>query len=114
MVNERLSESRFQMLSDDYEREPADLRAMIEQLKHEISEQESQADNVDKLIGLARKYLDLEDLTPTILNDFVSAVYVHAPDSSTGHRVQDITISYHYIGVLPSHVFKELKSEETA
>ena len=58
--------------------------------------------------------MDLEKLTPTILNDLVSAVYVYAPDSSTGHRVQDITISYNYIGVLPSHVLNELKSEETA
>ena len=43
MVNGRLSESRFQMLFDDYEREQADLRVTIEQLSKEITEQENQA-----------------------------------------------------------------------
>lgn len=52
MVNERLSESRFQMLFDDYEREQANLSATINQLNTEISEQESQTDNVDKQIQL--------------------------------------------------------------
>ena len=114
MVNGRLSESRFQMLSDDYEREQADLRVTIEQLSNEITEQENQATNIDKLIRLARKYLILEKLTPTVLNDLVNAVYVHSPDKSSGHRVQDITISYNYIGILPAHLLSELKEGKTA
>ena len=114
MVNGRLSESRFQMLSDDYEREQADLRVTTEQLSKEITEQENQATNIDKLIRLARKYLDLDKLTPTVLNDLVSAVYVHTPDKSSGHRMQDITISYNYIGILPAHLLSELKDGKTA
>ena len=114
MVNDRLSESRFQMLSDDYEREQADLRVTIEQLSKEIAGQENQATNIDKLIRLARKYLNLEKLTPTVLNDLVNAVYVHAPDKSSGHRMQDITISYNYIGIMPAHLLAELKAGKTA
>ena len=59
-------------------------------------------DNVDMFIRQAKKYLYLEKLTPTILNDMVNAVYVHALDKSSGHRVQDVTISYNYIGILPA------------
>ena len=114
MVNGRLSESCFQMLSDDYEREQAELRVTIEQRSKEITEQENQATNIDKLIRLARKYLKLEKLTPTALNDLVNAVYIHAPDKSSGHRVQDITISYNYIGILPTHLLAELKEGKTA
>lgn len=68
------------MLSDDYEQEQADLRAKIEMLENEIQNQEDQAENVDRFIRQAKKYLYLEKLTPTILNDMVNAVYVHAPD----------------------------------
>lgn len=100
MVNGKLSEARFQMLSDDYEQEQADLRAKIEMLENEIQSQEDQAENVDRFIRQAKKYLYLEKLTSTILNDMVNAVYVHAPDKSSGHRVQDVTISYNYIGIL--------------
>ena len=102
MVNGKLSETRFQMLADDYEQEQADLRAKIEMLENEIQNQEDQAENVDRFIRQAKKYLYLEKLTPTILNDMVNAVYVHAPDKSSGHRVQDVTISYNYIGILLS------------
>ena len=102
MVNGKLSEARFQMLSEDYEQEQADLRIKIEMLEEEIQNQEDQADNVDKFIRQAKKYLHLEKLTPTILNDMVNAVYVHSPDKSSGHRVQDVEISYNYIGILPT------------
>ena len=39
MVNGKLSEARFQMLSDDYEQEQAELRAKIEMLENEIQNQ---------------------------------------------------------------------------
>ena len=114
MVNGKLSESRFQMLSEDYEKEQADLRIKIEMLEEEIQNQEDQADNVDKFIRQAKKYQHLEKLTPTILNDMVNAVYVHAPDKSSGHRVQDVEISYNYIGILPAALLYDLQNGKTA
>ena len=114
MVNGKLSEARFQMLSDDYEQEQADLRAKIEMLENEIQNQEDQAENVDRFILQAKKYLYLEKLTPTILNDMVNAVYVHAPDKSSGHRVQDVTISYNYIGILPANLLYDVMNGKAA
>lgn len=114
MVNGKLSEARFQMLSDDYEQEQADLRAKIEMLENEIQNQEDQAENVDRFIRQAKKYLYLEKLTPTILNDMVNAVYVHAPDKSSGQRVQDVTISYNYIGILPANLLYDVMNGKAA
>ena len=114
MVNGKLSEARFQMLSEDYEQEQEDLRIKIEMLEEEIQNQEDQADNVDKFIRQAKKYLHLEKLTPTILNDMVNAVYVHSPDKSSGHRVQDVEISYNYIGILPAALLYDLQNGKTA
>ena len=114
MVNGKLSEARFQMLSDDYEQEQTELRAKIEMLENEIQNQEDQAENVDRFIRQAKKYLYLEKLTPTILNDMVNAVYVHAPDKSSGHRVQDVTISYNYIGILPANLLYDVMNGKAA
>ena len=69
---------------------------------------------ISMAIRLARKYLNLEKLAPPVLNDLVNEVYVHAHDKSSGHRVQDITISYNYIGILPMHLLAELKQGKTA
>lgn len=101
-------------LADDYEQEQADLRVKIEMLENEIQNQEDQAENVDRFIRQAKKYLYLEKLTPTILNDMVNAVYVHAPDKSSGHRVQDVTISYNYIGILPANLLYDVMNGKAA
>ena len=59
------------MLSDDYEREQEELREKLLRLNEEITKQEEQAEDIDRFIGKVRKYLDLDELTPTILNDMV-------------------------------------------
>jgi len=113
-ANEKLSDSRFEMLSKDYEQEQNELRDKLLQLDEEITQQEEQAGNIDRFIDKVKKYLDLEELTPAILNDMVKAVYVHAPVKEDGERIQDIDISYDLIGILPYSLLMNLQSGETA
>ena len=113
-ANGKLSDSRFQMLSDDYEQEQEELREKLLRLNEEINQQKEQAENIDRFIGKVRKYLDLDELTPAILNDMVKAVYVHAPDKSKGYREQQIDISYDLIGILPASLLNDLQNGETA
>ncbi|NBI79738.1 DUF4368 domain-containing protein [Anaerotruncus colihominis] len=113
-ANGKLSDSRFQMLSDVYDQEQEELREKLLQLNEEIIQQEEQAENIDRFISKIRKYLDLDELTPAILNDMVKAVYVHAPDKSSGHREQQIDISYDLVGILPASLLYDLSNGETA
>ena len=113
-ANGKLSDSRFQMLSDDYEQEQKELREKLLRLNEEITKQEEQAETIDRFIGKVRKYLDLDELTPAILNDMVKAVYVHAPDKSKGYREQQIDISYDLVGILPASLLNDLQNEKTA
>lgn len=113
-ANGKLSDSRFQMLADDYEQEQEELREKLLRLNEEINEQEEQSENIDRFISKVRKYLDLDELTPTVLNDMVKAVYVHAPDKSKGHREQQIDISYDLVGILPASLLNNLQNGETA
>ena len=69
---------------------------------------------MDKFIRQAKKYLHLEKLTPTILNDMVNAVYVHAPDTSSGQRIRDVDISYNYIGILPANLLYDVMNGKAA
>ena len=113
-ANGKLSDSRFQMLADDYEQEQEELREKLLRLNEEINEQEEQSENIDRFISKVRKYLDLDELTPAVLNDMVKAVYVHAPDKSKGHREQQIDISYDLVGILPASLLNDLQNGETA
>ena len=107
-----LSENRFQMLSDDYEKEQEELQEQAEKLTAEITETEEQSDNLERFIAKVHKYLDLQELTPTILNDLVKRVYVHAPQMIDGKRTQEIEICYDLVGILPKALFQ--RNEETA
>lgn len=113
-ANGKLSDSRFQMLADDYEQEQEELREKLLRLNEEINEQEEQSENIDRFISKVRKYLDLDELTPAVLNDMVKAVYVHAPDKSKGHREQQIDISYDLVGILPASLLNNLQNGEMA
>ncbi|EJX05773.1 hypothetical protein EVA_06118 [gut metagenome] len=41
---------------------------------------------MEKFIRKATQYRDLDSLTPDALRDMVSAIYVSAPDKSSGKR----------------------------
>ena len=57
---------------------------------------------------LAKKYPNLQELTPAVLHDLVNRVYVSAPDKSSGQRVQDVHISLACIGFLPESIIAEM------
>ena len=42
--------------------------------------------------------MGIRELTPTIVNEFVKKVIVHAPDKSSGHRRQKIELVWNFIG----------------
>ena len=113
-ANGKISDSRFQMLSDDCEQEQEELREKLLQLNEEILQQEEQAENIDRFICRVRKYLDLDELTLAVLNDMVKAVYVHTPDKSNVHREQQIDISYDLVGILPASLLNDLQNGEMA
>ncbi len=60
----------------------------IDTLTAEVDRQQEQADNIERFIGKVHKYFDLQELTPTILNDMVKRIYVHAPERISGKRMQ--------------------------
>ena len=53
-------------------------------------------------MDLVRKYVGagIEELTPTMVNEFVKKILVHEADNSTGKRTQQIEIIFNFIGDL--------------
>lgn len=58
-ANGKLSDSRFQMLSDDYEQEQEELREKLLRLNEEINEQEEQTKNIDRFISKVQKFVTM-------------------------------------------------------
>jgi DNA invertase Pin-like site-specific DNA recombinase len=107
----RLSDERFDMLSLTYDAEQKQLEAECITLRQEIEVQERQNENIEKFIHTAHKYVGIDELDGYALRELVSAIYVDAPDKSSGKRVQHIHIQYDGLGFIP---LNELMKEETA
>ena len=107
----RLSDDRFDMLSLTYETEQKQLENECVTLRQEIEVQERQNENIEKFIQTAHKYVGIDELDGYALRELVSAIYVDAPDKSSGKRVQHIHIKYDGLGFIP---LNELMKEETA
>ena len=107
----RLSDDRFDMLSLTYETEQKQLEAECITLRQEIEVQERQNENIEKFIQTAHRYVGIDELDGYALRELVSAIYVDAPDKSSGKRVQHIHIQYDGLGFIP---LNELMKEETA
>ena len=107
----RITDERFSMMSKTYEDEQTQLKVEIQSLQQEIEEQEQQIENLEQFIQRVHKYEDLQELTPYALRELVKAIYIEAPDKSSGKRRQGIRISYDLVGFIP---VEELLKQETA
>ena len=110
-VSGRITDERFSMMSRTYEDEQTQLKVEIQSLQQEIEVQERQIENLEQFIQRVHKYEDLQELTPYALRELVKAIYIEAPDKSSGKRRQNIHISYDLVGFIP---LNELVKEETA
>ena len=72
-------------------------------LQQEIETQKQQNQNLEQFIQKIRKrmYAELAELTPYAAHEPIKAIYVGAPDKSSGKRRQGIQICYDLIGFIP-------------
>ncbi len=66
----------------------------------EVSEADTEATNVAKLIAVTKKYTRIDELAPEILNAFVYKIVVHEREKKDGRRTQKIDIYYFYVGIV--------------
>lgn len=110
-ASDRLSDELFDMLSQSYETEQKQLEAEVITLRQDIEVQERQNENIEKFIQKAHKYVGIKALDPYALRELVQAIYVEAPDKSSGKYRLSIHIKYDGMGFIPLY---ELMKRETA
>ena len=102
-VSGRITDERFEEMSADYEQEQTALKERIAQLEAEIDKAQEASINVEKFMGIVRKYASFEELTPTLLREFVEKIVVHEAEALDGkrhgkQRRQSIEIYYSFVG----------------
>lgn len=112
-ISGKLTDERFSKMSATYEKEQRELETSTSELRKQVEACEQQKVNIKSFLKLVRSYTEPEQLTPEVLHMFVEKVVVHAPDKSSGHRVQQIDIYYNFVGQLDISVEMSKRSRRT-
>lgn len=95
----RINNEQFRMLSDGYTDELKSIAAKLPELERQIQALQQAASDVEKFIGLAKKYTRIIELTPEILHTFVSKIVIHERrERFKQNTEQQIDIYFRYIG----------------
>ena len=78
-VSGKLSDERYEFLSNAYEAEQAALKESVERLDVEISEESKQSYDLEKFIAKVKKVTEVKELTPELVHEFISRIEVHKP-----------------------------------
>ena len=97
MVLGGLSQERYQKMLEGYEAEQAALNNEVIGLEDWVATREEMEDNVDQFLALMEKYVDIPELTTTIVNEFIKQIIVYAPDKSSGKRTQKVKIVFNFL-----------------
>jgi len=111
----KITEKRFDMMAANYETEQSELEQHIADGQQELDKYRQDEICIDRFLELTKKYTDFTELTTPMIKDFVEKIVVHAPDRSSGQRIQQVDIYLNYIGKydIPDEV-EELTPEEQA
>ena len=99
-VSGKITDDRFRNLSFNYDKEQQELKIKIEQLSKEIENTEKKDNDITQFISNVKKYTEIDELTPEILNELIEKIIIHQTEKINGKKVQEIDIYYKGIGII--------------
>lgn len=99
-ISGKITDERFRNLSFNYDKEQKELKTKIEQLSNEIDNTEKKTTNLTQFIANVKKYTEITELTPEILNELIEKILIHQAEKINGKKVQEIDIYYRGVGII--------------
>ena len=101
-----ITAERFTQMSTGFEQEQQKLREENAALQSEVDAFKEDNERVDKFVSLVHRYTRFEELTPTIINEFVDSIIIHEAvwseatetNRRMGTRSQQIDVHLKYVG----------------
>ena len=99
MILEKIPNNRYEILNNQYETEQRELSKENDGLEKAIKRYEKETDRAKKFIRLIERYDNFDELTPTIINEFVEKILVHKRDRKGSQTAnQKVEIYFNFIG----------------
>ena len=102
-----ISKEKYKKMTSDYEAEQERLKLEIETTEEWIEQRQAMGDDLDAFIALTKKYVDVTELTQTIVNEYIKKIIIHAPDKSGGKRRQKVEIIFNFVDEVEIPVLAE-------
>ena len=106
-INGIVNEESFMQLSQKYEAERDELKVKIRQFRDELSEIENLRTSKEQFTIAIRKFMQMETLTPALLNELIEKIEVHSIEGKGKNKTQKIIIHYRFVGVIDNPVKEE-------
>lgn len=95
----KLTDARYAILDAQYEKEQTALAAEIAALEKSIAEYGAKQKSADKFLALIDRYTNFDELTTTMINEFVEKIVVHERDrKGCVMTTQKVDIYFNFIG----------------
>ena len=99
MILEKIPSNRYEILNSQYETEQIALSKEIKDLEFAISRYEKETDKAKKFISLISRYENFDELTTTMINEFVEKIIIHERNRKGSQTSkQKIEIYFNFIG----------------
>ena len=100
MTLANLSEQQFKMLTSGYEAEKQELIERSEILEKELSSQKEQLLNADRFLKVVDKYIDIKELTPEIVREFIDRIVIRERSERWKKKnyTQQIDVYFNFVG----------------
>ncbi|MGP6359626.1 DUF4368 domain-containing protein [Streptococcus pyogenes] len=99
MILNKIPNNRYEILNNQYETEQITLSKEIKDLEQQVSRYEKETDRAKKFISLISRYENFDELTTTMINEFVEKIIVHERDRKGSQTSkQKIEIYFNFIG----------------
>ena len=100
-----IPQDRYEQMSQKYSEEYYALKAELATLQEQLSAYENAGGRAQKFLKLTERHAAFTDLTPAILNEFISRIEVHERDQKRArYAIQHISIYFNYIGKFENEV----------
>ena len=100
-----IPQDRYEQMSQKYSEEYYALKAELATLQEQLSAYENAGGRAQRFLKLTERHAAFTDLTPAILNEFISRIEVHERDQKRArYAIQHISIYFNYIGKFENEV----------
>ena len=99
-ISGKITDERFTTLSSNYEKEQKELKSKVKELASKLNTTKQQELDLTSFVSKVKKYTEISELTPEIINELISKIYVYQSEKVNGKPTQQIDIYYNGVGII--------------